>query len=142
MNPYLAIFLGGLIPMIVGFIWYHEKVFGGAWMKSLGFTAESIKQSNMGLIMGLSTLCSLFLSWRMNDYASHTEPGMSQFVHGFFHGAYSMGLPAAVVLISNGLFQRNSMTNLLINAAYWIVALGLMGSFLYSVAAPEAATGG
>lgn len=128
--------------MILGFVWYHPKVFGGAWMKSLGFTEESVKQGNMAVIFGISTLCSIFLSWRMNGYASHTEPGMSQFVHGFFHGGYSMGLPAAIVLISNGLFQRNTMTNLIINAAYWIVALGLMGAFLYSVAAPEAVPAG
>lgn len=139
MNAYLAIVLGGLIPMIVGFIWYHPKVFGGAWMKSLGFTEESVKEGNMPLIFGLSTAIAIFLAWRMNGYASHTEPGMSQFVHGFFHGAYSMGLPAALVLISNGLFQRNTMTNLIINALYWVVSLGLMGAFLYSVATPEAA---
>ena len=142
MNAYLAIFLAALIPMVLGYVWYHPKVFGGAWMKSLGFTEETLKEGNMALIFGLSTLISLYLAWRMNAYASHTQPGMSQFVHGFFHGGFSMGLPAALVLISNGLFQRNSMTNLLINAAYWIVALGLMGSFLYSVAAPEVAAGG
>ncbi|MFN0176218.1 MAG: DUF1761 domain-containing protein [Saprospiraceae bacterium] len=142
MNSYLAIVIAGLIPMVLGFVWYHPKVFGGAWMKSLGFTEESMKGGNMAMIFGLSTAISLFLAWRMNGYASHTEPGMSQFVHGFFHGAYSTGLPAALVLISNGLFQRNTMTNLLINAAYWIVALGLMGAFLYSVATPEVAAGG
>lgn len=136
MNTYLAIFLAGLIPMAVGFVWYHPKVFGGAWMKSLGFTEESLQQGNMGLIMGGALVCSMFLAWVVNAYSSHSEPGMSQFVHGFFHGAYSVGLPAAVVLISNGLFQRNNMTNLLINAAYWILTLGLMGSFLYSVATP------
>lgn len=138
MNSYLAIFLAALIPMILGYVWYHPKVFGGAWMKSLGFTEESLRQGNMALIMGIAFLCALVLSWRLNDYSGHSEPGMSQFVHGFFHGAYSMGLPAALVLVSNGLFQRNTMTNLIINAAYWIVALGLMGSFLYSVATPEA----
>lgn len=107
-------------------------------MKSLGFTEESLRQGNMALIMGTAFLCALVLSWRLNSYSGHSEPGMSQFVHGFFHGAYSMGLPAALVLVSNGLFQRNTMTNLIINAVYWIVALGLMGSFLYSVATPEA----
>ncbi len=142
MNSYLAILLAGLIPMVLSYIWYHPKVFGGVWMKSLGLTEQSLKEGNRAMIFGLSTLIALFLAWRMNDYASHTEPGMSQFVHGFFHGAYSMGLPAALVLISNGLFQRNSLANLLINAAYWIVALGLMGAFLYSVAAPEAVPGG
>ena len=139
MNTYLAIVLAALIPMVLGYIWYHPKVLGTAWMNSLGITEEKLKEGNMGMIMGLAFALALFLAWRMNAYASHTEPGMSQFVHGFFHGAYSMGLPAAVVLVSNGLFQRNTATNLIINALYWILALGLMGSFLYSVAAPEAA---
>jgi hypothetical protein len=142
MNTYLAIFLGDLIPMVIGYVWYHPKVLGGPWMKSLGFTEDSLKQGNMGLIFGVSVLCAMVISWRMNAYSGHTEPGMSQFVHGFFHGAYSMGLPAALELIANGLFQRNAVTNLIINAAYWVVALGLMGSFLYSVATPEVAPGG
>lgn len=108
-------------------------------MKSLGFTEEGLKEGNMGLTMGLATVISMVISWRLNEWASHTEPGMSQFVHGFIHGAYAMGFPAVLVLISNSLFQRNSMTNILINAAYWLVALGLMGSWLYSVATPEVA---
>jgi len=138
-NSYLAIFIGGLIPMLLGFIWYHPKIFGGPWMKSLGFTEESLKQGNMGLTMGLALVISMAMSWLNNAYASHTEPGMSQFVHGFYHGAFYMGVPGALVLASNSLFQRNSLTNILINVVYWIVALGLMGSFLYSVAAPEVA---
>ncbi len=142
MNSYLAIVLAGLIPMILGFVWYHPKVFGAAWMKSLGFTEETLRQGNMAVTMGIATIISIFLAYRMNGYSSHTEPGMSQFVHGFFHGGVSMGLPAALILISNGLFQRNTWTNLIINALYWFVALGLMGAFLYSVAPPEVVTGG
>jgi Protein of unknown function (DUF1761) len=139
MNTYLAIFLAALMPMVIGYVWYHPKVFGGAWMKSLGFTEETLKQGNMAMIFGLSTVCSLFISWSINAYSSHTQPGMSQLMHGFFHGAYSTGLPAAVILISNGLFQRNTMTNLIINALYWIFTTGVMGAFLYAVATPEAA---
>jgi Protein of unknown function (DUF1761) len=142
MNPYLAILVGGLIPMLLGYVWYHPKVLGGSWMKSLGMTEDSMKEGNMPLIMGVSMLLSVFLAYRANGYSSHTEPGMSQFVHGFFHGAWGMGIPAAAVLVANGLFQRNSITNLLINAAYWILALGLMGAFLYSVATPEVAMPG
>lgn len=78
-------------------------------------------------------------SWRMNGYASHTAPGMNHIVHGFYHGAYSLGFPAVFVIVSNSLFQHNTMTNILINAAYWLVTLGLMGSVLYSLATPEVA---
>ena len=49
----------------------------------------------MGLTMGLATLISMYLSYKVNEWSGHNEPGMSQLVHGFFHGAYSLGLPAA-----------------------------------------------
>ena len=142
MNPYLAIFVGGLIPMVVGYIYYHPKLFGTAWMNSLGVTEETLREGPVGLIMMISTVISMVISWRMNAYAGHSEPGWGQFMHGFFHGAWSMGFPAVLILISNGLFQRNTFTNLLINALYWLLALGLMGAFLYSVATPEVASGG
>ena len=128
--------------MLLGYVWYHPKVFGNAWMKSLGFTEETLKQGNMGAIMGVALLCALGLSWWINRYSSHTQPDMSQFVHGFIHGAYATGFPAILVLVSNGLFQRNNATNLIVNAAYWVVSLGLMGAFLYSVATPEVAAAG
>lgn len=141
MNSYLAILIAGLIPMVLGYVWYHPKVFGNAWMKSLGLTQEELRQGNMALIFGISIICSLVIAWRINAYSSHTQPGWSQLVHGFYHGAYSAGLVGVLMLVSNGLFQRNSLANILINAAYWLVALGLMGAFLYSVATPEPAAG-
>ncbi len=142
MNVYLSIFLAGLIPMILGFIWYHPKFFGTAWMSSLGFNEETMKQGNMAMTMGLATLISMILSWKLNEWSSHTQPGMSQLVHGFYHGAMGLGLPVVLVLVSNSLFQRNSWTNILINVGYWVLALGLMGAFLYSVATPEPAPAG
>ncbi|MCC6817210.1 MAG: DUF1761 domain-containing protein [Saprospiraceae bacterium] len=139
MNQYLAIFLGGLIPMVLGYVWYHPKVFGEAWMNSLGFTEEKLREGNFGLTMGLSTLISMILSWKLNEWSSHTQEGMSQFIHGFYHGAMGGGLIGALVLISNSLFQKNTWLNILINAIYWIIALGLVGAFLYSVATPDSA---
>jgi peptidoglycan biosynthesis protein MviN/MurJ (putative lipid II flippase) len=124
-----------LIPMALGFVWYHPKVFGNAWMQSIGMNEASMKGS-MATTMTLAIACSMFISWSVNAYAGHPQPGWMQFTHGFFHGAWGTGVPAAVVLIANGLFERRSATNLLINAAYWILAIGLMGGFLYAVAAP------
>ena len=49
----LAIVLAALIPMIMGFIYYHPKVFGRAWMQSLGLTEEDLKKGNMAVVFGL-----------------------------------------------------------------------------------------
>lgn len=38
----MAIGVASLIPMIMGFIYYHPKVMGNAWMNANGFSQESL----------------------------------------------------------------------------------------------------
>ena len=39
---WLSVIVGAFVPMVMGFIWYNPKVFGNAWMKSLGITYHGI----------------------------------------------------------------------------------------------------
>ena len=68
---YLALIVAALVPMLLGFIWYHEKVFGKAWMAAAGMTDEKVKGGNMALIFGLSFLFSLMLDIEMNILSVH-----------------------------------------------------------------------
>ena len=44
-NMLLTSAMAGLIPLLVGFIWYNPKVFGTAWMNVNGFTdPEKMKE--------------------------------------------------------------------------------------------------
>jgi hypothetical protein len=56
------LFIAALIPLVTGFIWYHPKVLGNAWMQSNGFTLESMQGANMPLIFGLTYLFGLMLA--------------------------------------------------------------------------------
>jgi hypothetical protein len=57
--------LAALVPCIVGFLYYHPKVFGTVWMKTCGLTQKKLKGANMPLIFIttyiLCFLMSLFL---------------------------------------------------------------------------------
>lgn len=68
---FLALFVAALVPMALGFVWYHPKVFGNAWMKAAGMTDDKMKGGNMALIFGLSLLFSLMLSFELNILAVH-----------------------------------------------------------------------
>jgi len=128
----LAIVLAALIPMIVGFIYYHPKVFGKAWMESLGITEEDLKGGNMVAIMGVSLLMSLLLSFFMlvNVDGPGQEGAFDTFKHGVFHGVLVAIMVAMPVLVTNGLFERKKFKNLAINALYWIITIGLMGGVI------------
>jgi hypothetical protein len=59
---FIAIFVAALVPMILGFIYYHPKVLGGVWMAETGLTEEKMKGGNMALVFSVSFVLSLMLS--------------------------------------------------------------------------------
>lgn len=68
---YLVILAAGLIPMFVGFLYYHPKTFEPAWMKSTGLTREDVDGGNMLMIMGISFLLSCVISMAMVTWTNH-----------------------------------------------------------------------
>lgn len=67
----VALIVAALLPTVIGFIWYHEKVFGKTWMRVAGVSEEQAKSGNMLLILGLSLLLSLMLGVSLNAIAYH-----------------------------------------------------------------------
>jgi hypothetical protein len=129
---WIAIIVATLIPMIIGFIYYHKALFGKAWMSSLGLTDDDLKKGNMGVIFGVSLLMSFLLSWFLlsNVDGPGQEGPYDSFKHGAFHGAILGLFVAMPVLVTNGLFERKNFKNLAINTVYWLITLALMGGVI------------
>jgi hypothetical protein len=62
----------------------------------------------------------------MLTYMGYHEPAEQTFKHGAFHGMLLSLMTAIPVLISNSLFEQRGATNILINSAYWVVAISLI----------------
>lgn len=72
MMPNLAmIALAALIPLLVGFIWYHPKIFGTAWMNVAGLTEEKMKGANMALIFILSYVFAVLMGMAIMSVVIH-----------------------------------------------------------------------
>jgi Protein of unknown function (DUF1761) len=59
---WLGILPCAIIPLIIGFIYYHPKVFGTAWMNIAGMTEARMKDANMGKVFGFTLLLGVVLS--------------------------------------------------------------------------------
>lgn len=68
---FLIIFLAALVPLLIGFIWYHPKVLGNKWMAAAGLTDENMKAGNMAVVFGITFLMSLLLSFFMQLIVIH-----------------------------------------------------------------------
>jgi hypothetical protein len=129
---YVAILAGAVVIMLLGYLWFHPKTFESSWLKGAGLTEEDMKEVNPMIMVG-SILMALVLSWALSKYASHTEEGMHQFVHGMYHGFMPALLYVAPVLVSKGLFERKELSWILTGAAYWVLAITLAGGVVYAL---------
>ncbi|MEM7369446.1 MAG: DUF1761 domain-containing protein [Bacteroidota bacterium] len=127
---WLAILVTGLVPMALGFAWYHKNVFGKTWMDSLGFKEEDLQGGNMGLIFGLSYVLAIVAAMFVNQAVGHSEGEFATFKHGAFHGMFIGLMVALPVLATNALFERRGWKNIGVNVGYWIVNFALMGGIL------------
>ncbi len=148
-----ALVVASLITLFIGFIWYHPKVFGTAWMKETGMTEEKAKQGNLIKIFGLTLLYSFLISFMLTQIVNHeigalqaaggniNDSALKEFLkvhhgkfltfkHGLLHGIIAGVLFAFPVIAINSLFEQKSWKYILINAGYWIIALGIMGAVI------------
>ena len=127
---WLALAAAALSCLVVGFVWYNPKVFGNAWMKSLGLNEEDLKKGNMALIFGLAFVLALLAAWFIDFMVSGHPPEDLNFGHGLFHGAMLGAVTVLPAMATNALFERRSFTYIAINVLYWIVCFALMGGIL------------
>ena len=151
---FLALAVAAVSTLLVGFIWYHPKVFGTAWMKAAGLTEEDLKKGNMLKIFGLTLILSFMIATVLQMLTIHQMGAMSltkgdlgelpsykafmddygtvfrTFKHGAFHGFLTGLFFALPVIAITGLFEHKSAKYIFINSGYWIVSLTLMGAII------------
>ena len=124
---YLAVLAATVSTFLLGGLWYSPVLFGNAWMKEMGFTPESCKDtSGMGRIMGLAFLLELIMAINLAGFIG----AKASLGFGLFAGAaVGFGWVAAAFGV-NYLFERRSLRLFLINGGYLGVAFTLMGAIL------------
>jgi len=156
---YYLFFLTALIPLIVGFVYYHDKAFGTAWKKVNGFSDSDLEGANMGVILGSTYFLGILLSLTVSGFAIH-QPAVFQtmmpevmeagsavekqfqdlmatfgnhhrsFGHGALHGGIMAVFFVLPLLAINALFERRGWKYIFIHLGYWAICLILIGGIL------------
>lgn len=126
---WLALVAGVIATQIIGFIWYHPKVFGTAWKSSIGMSDEQQKQTNIPLTMILSVILMFGVAYALK-YVAHGEPEY----HTFKHGAYHALMDGALLLIPaigiTTLYEQKGFKYFGITAGYWLLNLAVIGGII------------
>jgi Protein of unknown function (DUF1761) len=128
-----AMALATLMPMIIGFIYYHPKVLGGVWMRANGFTLESVGQGPKPILMVACLVLSFMLTfWCRVQFADPHQTSIDfdgnprdwvTFQHGVAHGfAYTLFV-VFPILGTMAVFEKKSLSWVLVNVGYWLLTL-------------------
>ncbi len=124
----LAVFVSGVIYMIIGAFWYAPMFFGKAWMKAMNKKPEDIKKEDALKAMGISFLSSLVLAWVLAYFVSLTEA--TTFAQGAMTGFWAwLGFIASTHLIIKA-YEDRKMPLYTIFITYQLVWVLLIGGLL------------
>jgi hypothetical protein len=152
---WIALLVAAVSTLVVGFIWYHPKVFGTIWKKESGMTDEKMEGANMALIFGMAVVYAFLISIVLQSLTIHQWGAFSMvggdatkalpsynafmadygtafrtFKHGALHGFITGLFLALPVIGTNSLFERRSFKYTLITGGFWIVCFTIMGAII------------
>jgi hypothetical protein len=121
---YLAVVAAAISAFVIGGLWYSPLLLGGAWKKANGFVDPPAAGPKVfGLALLLSLVMAVNLAMFLNDPKTTLAFGaMAGFLAGFGWAAMGIGIVS--------LFERRSLSYVLINGGYLTVALTMMGVIL------------
>lgn len=68
---FLVIAASALIPLLVGFVWYNDKVMGNVWMREAGLTKDAGKDVNMPRILIANLVMGFLLAMGLSFIVIH-----------------------------------------------------------------------
>jgi hypothetical protein len=127
---FLPILAAGIASVLVGWIWFHPKVFGSAWMRMSNVTPEMAERGKkrMALMAFFGLLASMLIAYVMNYF------GIAWGVYDWV-GAIELGFWcwigfAAPVMLGMVLWEQKPFKLYLIVSLNWLVSFVVMALVL------------
>ncbi len=140
---FIPVLIASLIPMIMGFIYYHPSIAGSAWMKANGFTKESIGKGPKPIMFLVAFIMSFLLSifmWSNVTGAGGMDPNQVvdpndghsyvTFGHGVAHGIIFSITALLPIFVTMSIFEKRGWLWTFVNLGYWGITVILMGGLL------------
>lgn len=129
---FLAVVAASVATFLVGALWYSPILFGKLWMKAHGYTSEQLKEMQKTAAPAYLTsfVCYLFMAVVFSVLLSYVYPETSSAAKGLQLGFLLwLGFAATIGLTAN-MFSDKPLSTYLIDVAYQLVYLLIMGAIL------------
>ena len=124
---YFAVLAAAASTFVIGGLWWSPLLFQKAWMRANGFTEEKLQEGSMAKIFGVSFVLTVVMAFNLAMFLAGPDTTVAWgATAGVLAGGGWVALGIAVV----ALFERRSLTYVLVNGGYFVVAFAVMGAIL------------
>jgi len=124
---WVAIVVAAIAQFIIGWIWYGP-LFGKTWMSMMGMSQQSMGREGMGKTMVLTFIGSLVTAAVLSMLVGWM--GAKTLGAGIAAGFWAWLGFVATVTLGGVLFAKMSWNLYILNNAYQLVSLAVMGAIL------------
>ena len=126
----LSVFFAGIVSLVIGFVWYHPRVFGSVWMRLSNITPESVEKGKrrMPVYAFIGLLASMLAAYVMNYFG--IAWGVYDVIGAIELGFWSWVGFVAPTMLGMVLWEQKPLTLYCINALYWLVSFIAMAIVL------------
>lgn len=124
---YLAVLVGAIINMAVGFVWYSRPVFGNLWMRLAGISEEQV-EAGPGPAYILTFVASLVTALVLALLIITLDAGT--FIEGLLAGVLVAVGFVATSNLATSVFNETHLGVWGIYAGYQVVTLAIVGGVL------------
>lgn len=127
---FFPVLAAGIAAVLIGWIWYHPKVFGGAWMARAGITPEMAERGKkrMPLMALIALLASMLVAYVMNYFG--IAWGVYDWIGAIELGFWTWVGFVAPTMLGMVLWEQKPVRYYAIVAGYWLVAFVVMAIIL------------
>ena len=124
---YLAVLPAAASTFVIGGLWWSPLLFQKAWMRANGFTEEKLEEGSMAKIFGVSFVLTVVMAFNLAMFLAGPDTTVAW---GATAGVLAGGGWVALGIAIVALFERRSLTYILVNGGYFVVAFAVMGAIL------------
>jgi hypothetical protein len=124
---WVAIVIAAIAQFVIGWIWYGP-LFGKTWMSMMGMSQQSMGREGMGKTMVLTFIGSLVTAAVLSMLVGWM--GAKTLGAGIAAGFWAWLGFVATVTLGGVLFAKMSWNLYILNNAYQLVSLAVMGAIL------------
>lgn len=127
---FFPILAAGIVSLVIGLVWYHPRVFGGAWTRLSNLSPEAVEKGKkrMPITLPIALIASMLAAYVMNYF------GIAWGVYDVI-GAIELGLWCwigfvAPTMLGMVLWEQKPLRYYFVVAGYWLVSFIAMAIVL------------